>query len=399
MILRNPHLAKLSKNYLFLEIRKRKEAYLKQNPNAKLISLGIGDTPRPLTQKTVKALMQACVDQGCKETYVGYGPEQGISSLREAISEFFYDTKISSDEIFISDGAKCDTARLQTLLGSQHTIAMQDPSYPVYLDGSLLQGSKHLIYLPCTCENDFFPDCSSVPEHSVVYICSPNNPTGVAYTKEQLQSLVNTALKKNLLIIFDAAYSAFIQGRDHPKSIYEISGAEKVAIELNSFSKLAGFTGVRLGWSVVPKALKYSDGSSIHEDWLRVVSTAFNGASIISQKGALALLTKEGFEEAQENLNLYLENAALLKETFEKMGFTVFGAHHSPYLWVQTDQSSWQMFDFLLENAHIICTPGSGFGPSGEGYIRLSAFAEKKSIELACERLSKLVLSKNRVGV
>ncbi len=388
MISRNPHLLKLSDHYLFVEIQKRKKAFLDQHPDAEILSLGIGDTTTPFSYGSIRSLMSAVLDQGSSETYCGYGPEQGILSLREEIAHRLYQTNIEPDEVFISDGAKCDAARLQFLLGSGRQVAIQDPTYPVYLDASLIQGASEVILLPCLPDNDFFPTFDHLPIQTLLYICSPNNPTGIAYTKKQLQKLVEFAHRNQSLILFDAAYSGFIQDPNLPKSIFEIDGSKEVAIELNSFSKLAGFTGIRLGWNIVPKSLRYNSGESIHSDWKRIISTTFNGASILSQKGALALLNPQEFSELELTLKNYLKNAALIKSIFESFGFEVYGADHSPYIWVKCSPlSSWEAFTALLETCHLITTPGSGFGPSGEGFIRLSAFGSKSTIQEAIHRL------------
>ncbi len=387
MIKRNPSMQKLTSSYLFLEINKRKNEYLKQHPESALISLGIGDTTEPLPECVIKAMMMASLALGIRSDYTGYGPEAGLLELREQIASTFY-KGIQPDEIFVSDGAKCDTGRLQVLFGGDCSIGIQDPSYPVYLDGSLIQGIENIHLMPCLEEDNFFPNLELLPELDLLYICSPNNPTGIAYTKPQLEELVNYALQTNTLIIFDAAYSAFIQSPDLPKSIFEIEGAKKVAIELNSFSKLAGFTGIRLGWSVVPKELKYRDGTSIHSDWNRITSTLFNGASIISQRGGLAVLTPKGFKEVQNTISFYLENASLLKKAFEDLEFKVFGGTSAPYLWIKVPGlSSWEAFQMLLDNAQIVSTPGSGFGEAGEGFIRLSAFGSRENILEAIKRI------------
>lgn len=388
---RNPNLAKLESSYLFVEINKRKQAYLNQHPEAKLISLGIGDTVEPISEPIVKAMMHASLDQGIREKYQGYGPEVGILELRENISETLYSSKINPEDIFISDGAKCDVGRLQVLFGQNLSIGVQDPSYPVYVDGSRIQGINQIHLMPCTPENHFFPDLQSLPHLDLLYICSPNNPTGEVYTKEQLQKLVDYAKENNTLILFDAAYSSFISNPEIPKSIYEIEGAKEVAIETQSFSKNAGFTGIRLGFTIVPKELKYEDGFSIQKDWKRVISTLFNGASIISQKGGIAALSPIGIEASKLSIQLYQENASLLKEALKKISFEVYGAEHSPYIWARTPGlTSWEAFQLFLEEAQIVTTPGSGFGKSGEGFIRLSAFSSRESILDAIKRFEAL---------
>lgn len=385
---RNPHLLKLESSYLFVEINKRKGAFLKQNPKAKLISLGVGNTTEPLGEHITKAMMSAALDQGIRETYQGYGPEEGILSLREQIAESYYDLKIEPNDIFISDGAKCDLGRLQQLFGHVKSVAIQDPAYPVYIDGSLFQGIPSIHLMPCLEENDFFPDLSTLEPVDLIYICSPNNPTGATYSRGQLQSLVDFARDSKSILLFDAAYSAFITDPNLPKSIYEIDGAKEVAIEMQSFSKSSGFTGIRLGFTVVPKELKYEDGASIQKDWRRLHSTLFNGASILSQKGGLAALSNKGTIDCKLTIDHYLKNASRLKEAFEAIGFKVYGGINAPYLWVKTPHmTSWETFQFFLDKAALLVTPGSGFGPSGEGFIRISAFASEQDIEAAVHRL------------
>ena len=339
---------------------------------------------------------------GTKEGYSGYGDEQGLSSLRKKIAEVLYPSLISEDEVFISDGAKCDIARIQVLFGSGTKIAVQDPAYPVYIDGSVIMGAtgvatengyEDVTYLPCTAENNFFPDLNAIKPNTLIYFCSPNNPTGAASTKDQLQKLVDYANKNDCIIIYDAAYSAFIRNKDIPKTIYEIAGARSCAIEVNSFSKLAGFTGVRLGWSIVPSDLKYSDGTSIKSDWNRVMTTLFNGASNIAQHGGLAALDDEGIVETKNLVDYYLDNASIMKETltsskFSSYGVKVFYTGDSPYLWVKfPGYKSWDIFDKILDECRIVTTPGSGFGPAGEGYLRFSSFGSKENVKEACRRL------------
>lgn len=388
MFKRNPHFETLPGRYLFEEINQRKKEFLQKNPEAQLISLGIGDTTQPLPPTICKALVKAAQDLGTHEGYRGYGNEHGIDLLRERISQKIYQKKVSPDEIFISDGAKCDIGRLQILFGDQISVAIQDPAYPVYVDGSLLRGVKNIVYLPCTPENSFFPDLEKAPRTDLIYFCSPNNPTGVAATFEQLEKLVSFAKKNKSLIIFDAAYSHFIKDDSCPRSIYEIEGARDVAIETNSFSKLAGFTGVRLGWTVVPENLKYENGYSIRSDWNRLMTTLFNGASNIAQHGGLAVLEKEGMEEVNTIIEYYRENAALLKKAFENKGYQVFGGVHAPYLWVSCPgQKSWEVFQKFLDKAHLIVTPGSGFGQNGEGFIRLTAFGQRSQVLQAVNKI------------
>lgn len=405
MIERNSGFENLAAGYLFPEVAKRRREYQAKHPDAKIISLGIGNTTEPLTPHIAKAMADYARSMGTAAGYSGYGDEQGNSNLREKIAEVLYKGMAKADEIFISDGAKCDIARVQTLFGRKTPIAVQDPAYPVYVDGSVIVGAagkagkngyKGVTYLPCTAENKFFPDLKLVKPNSLIYFCSPNNPTGSTATKEQLKKLVAYANKNGCIIIFDAAYYAFIRNPDLPKTIYEIPGARKCAIEINSFSKLAGFTGVRLGWSVVPSSLKFADGSSVRDDWNRVMTTLFNGASNIAQAGGLAALDETGMAETKGLVDFYLENARLMQEAlngknFIDAGVKVYYTGDSPYLWVYFPKyKSWDIFDKILNECKVVTTPGSGFGPAGEGYLRFSAFGHRKDVIEACKRLSKL---------
>ena len=337
---------------------------------------------------------------GTKEGYSGYGAEQGNNELRSKIASVLYNDLIASDEVFVSDGAKCDIMRVQQMFGSNVVSAVQDPSYPVYVDTSVMMGQTgnqneetkqydNIVYMPCTAENGFFPDLASLPRADVVYICSPNNPTGACATREQLEEAVRVCKEKGSILVFDAAYAPFIRTPGVPKSIYEIEGAKEVAIECNSFSKYAGFTGVRLGWTVVPSGLKFSDGTPVRNDFNRVMTTAFNGASNIVQAGGLACLDREGMKEIDTLIDYYLENAKLLKDAMESIGYKVFGGTDAPYVFVQLPdgKSSWDAFSEILESAQVVTIPGAGFGPGGEGYLRLSAFASRENVEEACTRL------------
>lgn len=383
---RNTHLARLKTNYLFPEVALRKRQFLAEHPHADLISLGIGDTTEPLPQTISHALMEASRKLSTPEGYTGYGPEQGQKALREQIARVVYQNQIQPDEIFISDGAKCDIGRLQMLFGTDVSVAIQDPAYPVYIDGSLIQGVQEIIPMPCTPENGFFPDLNTLPRTDVIYFCSPNNPTGAVATREQLESLVAFAKRNRSILLFDAAYANYIQDPTLPKSIFEIEGASGVAIEINSFSKLAGFTGVRLGWSVVPHALCYNDGSSVRTDWNRLMSTIFNGASNIAQLGGLACL--EELNEIASLTSYYLENAKLIKAALEALGHQVFGGINAPYLWVSfPGQNSWDVFRTFLERYHIVTTPGAGFGKHGESFLRFTAFGNRQHILKAIQRL------------
>ena len=381
-------MARVQGSYLFSEIAARRRQFVQDHPGVQLISLGIGDTTEPLSPSVAEALVKSSHRLGTPQGYVGYGPEQGIDLLREKIAEVIYKGQFSPREVFVSDGVCCDIARLQVLFGSGVRIAVQDPSYPAYIDGSLLNGVREIHLMPCLIENSFFPNVHKLPPVDLIYFCSPNNPTGVAASHAQLKELVAFAQDRRSIIIFDRAYSSFISDPSLPKSIYEVEGAEAVAIEIGSFSKSAGFTGVRLGWSVVPEALKYSCGRSVRSDWDRIVTTLFNGASIIAQHGGMAALVDK---ESSGAIKLYLENARLIKSALEAMGYEVFGGTQAPYLWVRfPGKASWDVFQELLEKAHIITVPGSGFGPSGEGFIRFSAYGKRENILCAIDRLKSL---------
>ena len=400
-VARNANMGKLQAGYLFPEIGKRRNAYLEKNPDAKIISLGIGDTTQPVPEHILAGLTTGVSNLGAKETYTGYGAEQGVGALRAKISEALYGGRISPEEVFVSDGSKCDIGRLQMMFGNQVKSAVQDPSYPVYVDTSVMMGQTQtmddaskqydgIVYMKCGPENGFFPDLDNAERADVVYFCSPNNPTGAAATKEQLTKLVAWAKERGSIIVFDAAYAPFIRSEDVPKSIYEIPGAEEVAIEVNSLSKYAGFTGVRLGWTIVPKALKFADGTPVANDYNRVMCTAFNGASNIVQAGALAALEPAGLAEIEKLIDYYMGNAKLLKETMLDLGFKVHGGDDAPYVFVDLEgKSSWDMFSELLETAEVVTIPGAGFGPGGEGFLRLSAFAPRDACEEACARLRK----------
>jgi len=398
---RNANMGKLQAGYLFPEIGKRRNAFLAENPDAKIISLGIGDTTLPVPEHILTGLRNGVNNLGAKETYTGYGAEQGVGALRAKISDALYGGRISPDEVFVSDGSKCDIGRLQMMFGNEVKSAVQDPSYPVYVDTSVMMGqtktmddaSKQydgIVYMKCGPENGFFPDLEKAERADVVYFCSPNNPTGAAATRAQLEQLVAWAKERGSIIVFDAAYAPFIRSKDVPKSIYEIEGAQECAIEVNSLSKYAGFTGVRLGWTIVPKALKFKDGTPVANDYNRVMCTAFNGASNIVQAGALAALEPEGLAEIEKLIDYYMGNAKMLLDTMLDLGFKVHGGIDAPYVFVDLEgKSSWDMFSELLETAQVVTIPGAGFGPGGEGFLRLSAFAPREACEEACTRLRK----------
>src|SRR3989344_9651736 len=394
---RNSNLSKLQSGYLFSEINRRKKEFLEKHPEAKIISLGIGNTTEPLLPHITNALKEASFNMGNFKGYSGYGDEQGFQELRRKISDVFYKGLISPEEVFVSDGAKCDIGRLQIMFGSHVKIAVQDPAYPVYVDGSVIVGAtgnsnqgkfEGIVYMPCNPENNFFPYLNKLPKVDLIYFCSPNNPTGAVSTKQQLKELVDFSKKNNSILIFDAAYSEYITDEKLPRSIFEIEDSKNVAIEINSFSKSIGFTGVRLGWTVVPKNLKYDDGSLVINDFNKIVTTLFNGASNIVQYGGIAALDQEGLKEMKKTVDYYKGNAKIIVELLNEFGIKYYGGINSPYIWVRlNNKNSWEIFDELLENANLIVTPGSGFGPSGEGFIRISAFVHRENVEEAAKRL------------
>lgn len=407
MIRRNTGFANLTAGYLFPEVARRSREYAASHPDAKIISLSVGNTTEPLTPHISKAMADYALSLATPEGYSGYGDEQGLSALREKVAGTFYAGMAEADEVFISDGAKCDIARIQTLFGREVRVAVQDPAYPVYVDGSVLTGAagacrngryKGITYMPCTPENNFLPDFSKVKKNSLIYFCSPNNPTGYTSTKEELQQLVDFARTNGCIIVFDAAYAQFIRTPGLPKTIFEIPGARDCALEINSFSKPAGFTGVRLGWSVVPGTLAFADGTPVIKDWSRVMTTLFNGASNIAQHGGLAALDPEGLVEMKNIIDYYLENVKMIREAlegdnFRKAGVQIYSTGNSPYLWVRfPGYKSWDIFDRILDKCRVVTTPGSGFGASGESFLRFSSFGHHESVREACGRLSLLQL-------
>uniref|UniRef100_A0A383VQ94 Aminotransferase class I/classII large domain-containing protein n=1 Tax=Tetradesmus obliquus TaxID=3088 RepID=A0A383VQ94_TETOB len=397
---RNENFGKLQAGYLFPEIARRRRAHQEAHPDAQIISLGIGDTTEPLPQYIADAMAKAAAGLGTREGYSGYGAEQGQGALREALASTFYPGMVAADEVFVSDGSKCDISRLQVMFGADKSIAAQDPSYPVYVDTTVMMGNTGthngtgfdgIEYMVCTPENNFFPDLAKTKRTDIIFFCSPNNPTGAAATRGQLKQLVKFARDNGSLLVYDAAYALYISNPDCPKTIYEIEGADEIAIETCSFSKYAGFTGVRLGWTVVPKKLRYADGSSVHADWNRMMTTCFNGASNIVQAGGLACLQPEGLKEMYGLINFYKENATILKNTFQEMGFSVYGGEDAPYVWVGfPGKPSWDVFAEILEKCNIVTTPGSGFGPAGEGFVRASAFGSRDNIMEAVRRFKEV---------
>lgn len=406
MVQRNKNIAKLQAGYLFPEIGRRRRAFLEQHPGAQVISLGIGNTTEPLTPHIVEAMRDAVIGLGTPEGYSGYDDDEKaqalLQSLKARIADRWYGGIVSPDEVVVSDGAKPDCGRLQMLFGPDVTVASQDPAYPVYVDGSVIAGATAaynrekaqfdgIAYMSCTPENDFFPDLDGLPQTDLIYWCSPNNPTGAVSTREQLQALVDFARRNGSIVIFDAAYSAFVQDEALPRSIFEIEGSREVAIEIASFSKPIGFTGVRLGWTVVPGGLAFDDGSPVLADWRRIMGTLFNGSSNVAQYGALAALDEAGEEEMRQTVGYYMENARIIKQALTELGVTTYGGVNSPYVWAHfPGQDSWDVFERILQAAHVVTTPGSGFGPAGAGCIRFSAFGHREDVVEATRRLARV---------
>lgn len=400
----NDNFQKLPGSYLFSTIAKKVNAYTQAHPDKKIIRLGIGDVTQPLAPAIIEALHKAVDEMGHAETFHGYAPELGYDFLRTAIVKNDYQARgcdIEADEIFVSDGAKSDSADIQELFAQDVKIAVCDPVYPVYVDSNVMAGRtgtydpdtqkwSNVIYMPCTSENDFVPEFpQETPD--IIYLCLPNNPTGTTITKDQLQAWVDYANKEGALIIYDGAYEAYITEDNVAHSIYECRGAKTCAIELKSFSKNAGFTGVRLGYTVVPKDLKCG-GVSLHDMWARRHGTKFNGAPYIVQRAGEAVYSEAGMAQLKEQVAYYMKNAAAIKNGLKEAGYTVFGGVNAPYIWLKTPQNmnSWEFFDYLLENANVVGTPGSGFGPSGEGYFRLTAFGTYENTVAALERIKNL---------
>lgn len=406
MIKINENFLELQNSYLFSTIAKKVKEFQEKNPEAKVIKLGIGDVTRPLVPEVTKAMKNAVDEMGESSSFKGYGLEQGYEFLRQKISEYDYKKRgvdISIDEIFVSDGAKCDTGNIGDILGTDNIVAITDPVYPVYLDTNVMAGRsgnfnketgmyEKMIYIPTNAENNFVPELpSKVPD--MIYLCLPNNPTGTTLTKEQLAKWVKYAKENKSLILFDSAYEAFITEENVPHTIYEIEGAKEVAIEFRSFSKTAGFTGVRCAYTVVPKELKgytkTGEEVSLNSLWNRRHGTKFNGVSYIVQKGAEAIYSEEGQKQIKENIEYYLNNAKIIKEGLESCGYTCFGGVNAPYVWLKVPEgiTSWEFFDKLLNECNVVGTPGVGFGPCGEGYFRLTGFGTRENTEEAIKRI------------
>lgn len=393
----NPNYAKIKPTYLFAEIAHRVAAHQAKNPSAKIIRLGIGDVTEPLAPAVVEAMHKAVDDEATRANFHGYGPEQGYAFLREKIAEFDFRLRgmdIAADEILVSDGAKCDCGNIQELFAADAKIAVGDPVYPVYVDTNVMAGRHSIALLPCTAENGFVPSPTGL-DADVVYLCYPNNPTGAVATKAQLQEWVDWANAGGRLILFDAAYEAFIRTPGVPHSIYECEGARTCAIEFRSYSKTAGFTGVRCGYTVVPRDLVVRDESGkeveLRPMWTRRQTTKFNGASYITQRGAEAVYTPDGRAQTKATIDFYLENAKLIREALAAKGYAVTGGVDSPYVWVDVKGDSWAFFDRLLAGANIVSTPGAGFGKAGEGYIRISAFNSRANVLEAIERFKSVL--------
>lgn len=401
----NEHYLKLKAGYLFPEIGRRVKAFADQNPGAKIIRMGIGDVTEPLPPAVTEAMHKAVDEMARRESFRGYGPEQGYDFLREAIAQNDFKARncdIAADEIFVSDGSKCDCGNMLDILGGGNTIAVTDPVYPVYVDTNVMAGHtgpasdtgeySGLVYLRATAANKFSPELPS-SKVDVIYLCSPNNPTGTVIDRARLAEWVAYARKNESVILFDAAYESYISDSSLPHSIYEIPGAREVAIEFRSFSKTAGFTGTRAAFTVVPKTLmgktKSGEKVDLYRLWMRRHTTKFNGVSYVVQRGCEAVYSPAGKQQVKNLIDFYLGNAKIIREKLVEIGLTVFGGVNAPYVWVQTPRglTSWQLFDDLLKNANVVCTPGSGFGASGEGYIRLSAFNSRENVNEAMKRI------------
>jgi LL-diaminopimelate aminotransferase len=403
MVFINENYLNLQGNYLFIEIARRVEKFKKENPGADIIRLGIGDVTRPLPPAVLEAMHRAVDEMGDAATFRGYGPEQGYAFLREKIVESEYaprNIEVDADEIFISDGSKCDTGNIQEIFGLDNKVAVTDPVYPVYVDTNVMAGRsgqyvngkyQNIVYLPCNAENNFIP---AIPKEKVdiIYLCYPNNPTGTTLDRAELKKWVDYARDNKSIILYDSAYEAYITEEGVVHSIFEIEGARDVAIEFRSFSKYAGFTGTRCAYTVIPKTVKAFDKNGeahmLHKLWNRRHSTKFNGVSYIVQRGAEAALSEEGKKQIKEIIGYYMKNAAIISDGLKSMGMEVYGGVNAPYIWLKTPAGldSWEFYDKLLHEAHLVGTPGSGFGPNGKGYFRLTAFGKREDTEEAVKR-------------
>ena len=403
----NENFLELQDSYLFSTIAKKVAKFTQENPDKKVIKLGIGDVTKPIVPACLEAMHKAVEEIGTREGFRGYGPEQGYEFLRKAIVENDYKKRgieVNEDEVFVSDGAKCDCGNIVDIFSKDNVVAITDPVYPVYLDTNVMSGRsgkydkeketyEKIVYLPVTDENNFKPELPKT-KVDMIYLCFPNNPTGTVLTKEDLKKWVDYAKNNNSIILYDSAYEAFITEENIPHSIYEVEGAKEVAIEFRSFSKTAGFTGLRCGYVVIPKEVKgytkNGDKIDLNKLWNRRTCTKFNGVSYITQRAAEAVYTTEGQKQIKENINYYMENAKIIKQGLEEAGFTTYGGTNSPYVWLKVPEgmTSWEFFDKLLEEVNVVGTPGSGFGPHGEGYFRLTAFGTKENTKEAIEKMS-----------
>lgn len=394
----NENYLNIKQSYLFVEIAKRVNEYQAAHPDQKIIRLGIGDVTLPLAPDAIKALHEGVDAMTATETFKGYGPEQGYAFLRDAIVDYYKENgvDIEADAVFISDGAKSDTGNIGDLFSTDNVVMIPDPVYPVYVDSNVMAGRDNIIYIDANAENDFLPMPDESVHADIIYICSPNNPTGAAYNKEQLKVWVDYALKNEAVILYDSAYEAFITDPELPRSIYAIEGAKKCAIEFCSLSKTAGFTGTRCGYTIVPKELTFtaSNGTemSLNAMWNRRQSTKFNGTSYIVQNGAAAIFTKEGMAQCKENIAYYQENARMIAETLGKKGIRYFGGKNSPYIWFEcpNGMDSWDFFDYMLNNIQVVGTPGAGFGNNGKNFFRLTSFGTHESTKDAMKLFDQL---------
>ena len=389
----NMNYKNIAQSYLFSTVAKKVNEFAANNPDKTIIKLGIGDVTLPLCSAVVEALKSASEEMGCQESFHGYGPEQGYEFLKSSLQGYYkeHGVNLENDEIFISDGAKSDLGNILDLFDKDNTVLVPDPVYPVYVDTNIMNGRK-ILYMNANQDNEFLPLPDENVKADIIYLCSPNNPTGAVYNKEQLKKWVDYANKNNAVILFDSAYECFITDENLPRSIYEIEGAKTCAIEFCSFSKMAGFTGTRCGWTIVPQDLVFDD-MSLNKMWLRRQTTKFNGVSYIVQKGAQAVFTPEGKKQIQQNLEYYKENAKLISDVLTRHNIWHIGGKHSPYIWLKcpNNMKSWEFFDYLLENVQIVGTPGSGFGKNGEGYFRLTSFGSRENTQKAVERLDKFL--------
>ena len=394
----NQHYNELKASYLFVDINHRVAAFQQAHPDREVIRLGIGDVTRPLAKSVVKAMQDAVQEMGTAEGFHGYGPEQGYDFLRNAVQGYYaqHGVQLEADEIFISDGAKSDLANVLGLFDTDNTVLVPDPVYPTYVDDNVTDGRK-IIYAPTSQENGFLAMPDPSVKADIIYICSPNNPTGAAYNREQLKQWVDYARSIGAVILYDAAYECFISDDSLARSIFEVEGAKECAIEICSFSKIAGFTGTRCGYTVVPHQLE-REGMNLNKLWLRRQTTKFNGVPYIVQRGAAAVFTKEGMAEIQANLDYYRQNARVIASALNECGVWYCGGHNSPYIWLRCpgNMDSWTFFDWLLENAGVVGTPGVGFGSCGEGYFRLTAFGDAEKTRVAAQRIKEAILSLNK---